>query len=92
MTICLAFLPNESINLLRLSFLDPYGTERVIACVLRKQDKMISTDKKMEFAMDVPTATGGSKCTPEGVRDAVLAAYGGRARRGPLTQLLGDEA
>jgi hypothetical protein len=30
--------------------------------------------------IDVPTANGSSKCTPEGVRDAVLAAYKGGAQ------------
>jgi hypothetical protein len=30
--------------------------------------------------IDVPTANGHSKCTPEGVRDAVLAAYKGGAQ------------
>jgi hypothetical protein len=30
--------------------------------------------------IDVPTASGHSKCTPEGVRDAVLAAYKGGAQ------------
>jgi DhnA family fructose-bisphosphate aldolase class Ia len=30
--------------------------------------------------VDVPTAGGSSKCTPAGVRDAVLAAYKGGAQ------------
>jgi hypothetical protein len=30
--------------------------------------------------IDVPTAGGSSKCTPEGVRDAVLGAYKGGAQ------------
>jgi hypothetical protein len=59
-----------------------FSSDYVYRETKRTMDSLAGTSTQVwpGIDIDVPTAGGNSKCTPEGVRDAVLAAYKGGAQ------------